>query len=506
MNNHLFTDVRNRTSVRLLTVAASVLLSLFSIWLHEHPNNDAFTYIRTAEIALHDGISGAYEHYEWAHFSVLMAAVHSISGLSLLNAAYLINILLFALLCASFVSVVATMTQSNRVVWLAAVVILLYPHLNEFRPYIIRDTGFLAFMLLSLLHLLYYSRSLRLRYGIIFIAATLAASLFRPEALVYLFLSPVAVLFNSIHPISDRRKAWYRLQTLTLLLAVLASTLFALGVMDLGSQLQSFSTIYAPFLPNLEQLMGINNTALSHALFGEYASQFVGNYVGWFLIAGLIALLVACVIDSLGLVVAPLLLFGLWRRHINIPAHAAGVLVTYFLVSALILLAFVLLTRFVTTRYTLLLCTLLLMLLPLLIDRLWSLAAASMRLRRFGVLMAVVALYSALDAHVSFGASKAHITQGAAWIAQYTRQNAPLLTNEFYIAYESGRIIDYDLIERNISAETIQAARPGTIVAITPRRDIMEYVEQAMQRGELRLLQRFDAERGADLLVLEKEL
>jgi hypothetical protein len=506
MNNYPFTGSRNLALVQLATLIASLLLSLLAIWLHEHPNNDTYTYIRTADLALKHGLASAYAHYEWAHFSVLIGALHKVSGLSLLNAAYVINASLFALVCTSFVSLVANFTQSNRAVWIAAATILVYPHLNEFRPYIIRDIGFLAFMLISFLQLLHYNRTLKLRYSLTFIAATLIATLFRPEALLFLPLAPTALLFNKAHPVSGRRRAWLALQGFTVLLVAVASTLFALGTIDLGEQLQRYSAIYSPFLPNLQQLTGVNTIELNNALFGDYASQFVGNYTGWFLLAGLFALLIACIIDSLGLAVAPLLLFGLWRRHINIPNHANAVFMTYLLVSALILLAFVMLTRFITTRYTLLLCTLLLVMLPLIIDRVWSLAAANARLLRFGIFMSVVAVYATLDAHVSFGASKRHLDLATSWIVQYTRQSAPLLTNEFFIAYQSGRVINYDLTQRIISADTIQASAPGTIVAITPRGNLLEYFEQAVQEGELRLLQRFSAARGADLWVFEKEL
>lgn len=506
MNHYSLSGTRNLTFAQLATLIASLLLSLLAIWLQEHPNNDTYTYIRTADLALKNGLGSAYAHYGWAHFSVLIGALHKLSGLSLLNAAYVINASLFALVCTSFVTLVANFTQSNRAVWIAAAIILVYPHLNEFRPYIIRDIGFLAFMLISFLQLLHYSRTLKLRYALAFIAATLIATLFRPEALLFLPLAPTALLFNKAHPVSDRRRAWIALQGFTVLLTAVASALFALGTIDLGEQLQRYSTIYSTFLPNLQQLTGVSTVELNNALFGDYASQFVGNYTGWFLLAGLFALLIACIIDSLGLAVAPLLLFGLWRRHVNTPNHAYAVFMTYLLISALILLAFVLLTRFITTRYTLLFCTLLLAMLPLIIDRLWSLAAANARPVRFGIFMSVVTLYASLDAHVSFGASKRHLDQATSWIAQYTRPRAPLLTNEFYIAYQSGRVINYDLTQRNISAETIQASEPGTIVAITPRGNLVEYFEQAVQEGELRLLQRFSAARGADLWVFEKEL
>jgi hypothetical protein len=506
MNSRPLTGIRDIRAIQLGTLACSVLLSLLALWLNEQPNNDAYTYVRAAEIALRDGIADAYGHYDWAHFSVLIAAVHRLTGMSLFNAANLINTLLFAVISVVFVNLCAALAYSRRAVWLAAAVILLYPHLNEFRPYIIRDTGFLAFMLIGVLQLVWYNQAHRLRHGLGFIAATLIATLFRPEALIFLATMPAALLINHEHAVSLRRAAWLRLNGILASVLVLVLIVFAASPIQITSQLEGFSAIYAPFLGNLEQLIGINSTQLNNSLFGEYAAQYVGNYTGWFLLAGLVALLLACIVDSLGLAVAPLLAYGLMRRYVSLPQHAAKVLAATLLTAFLILLAFTLLTRFVTTRYTLLLCVLLLTMLPFIIDRLWSLAAAQGRLSGFGVLMAVLALYSALAAHVSFGASKAHIEAGNAWIVQYTRANAPLITNEFYIAYQSQRVPDYDRTQRDIEKAQLANAVPGTIIAVTPRRGTLALIEARLESGELRLLQRFAAERGADLYILEKEL
>lgn len=490
--------------VRLATATASLLLSVLALLLNDLPNNDAYTYVRAAELALESGLAAAYQHYQWAHLSVLMAGFQRFAGLDLFAAAWLINALLFALLSVAFVNLVAALTASRRVVWLAALCVLVYPHLNEFRSLIVRDTGFLAFSLVAVLQLVRYQQWLRIRYAAGFIAACLAASLFRPEALVFMLLTPAALLLDTRHELGTRCRIWLRLVGLALVLLITLAAAFALSGIDFAAQLHVFLEVYQPFLNNVVQLFSNVPADLETAVFGTYAAQFVGDYSHLFLLAGLAALVIACVVDSLGLAAAPLLLYGLLRRHLRLPGDAQRVILAWIAVSVLILLTFTLLTRFITTRYTLLLALLLLIYAPFVIDRAWSQAVARGRRRRFAVIMGLLLTYSVLDAHVSFGPPKQHLVDGTQWLVANTRETAPLLTNEMYIAYQSGRVTDYDRVQREMPADALLHATPGTIIAVLPRRSFAAVLESEVRRGALRRLHHEPAARGADLYIYEK--
>jgi len=89
--------------VRILGALISLLVSFFTLLNPSLPNDDAYAYIRTAEIALSDGINAAIQHYSWAGYSLLIAFV-SKAGIDLLTAAQLINAFFLSLLVYSFIS------------------------------------------------------------------------------------------------------------------------------------------------------------------------------------------------------------------------------------------------------------------------------------------------------------------------------------------------------------------------------------------------------------------
>lgn len=492
-------------NIRWLTALLSLLLSGLAIALNDMPNNDAYTYIRAGHIVLEQGISAAYQYHQWAHLSVLMAGIHTLTGLSLLSSAYLLNTVLFAMLSVAFVNLVAALATNRRTVWLAMIVVLVYPHLNEFRPYVIRDIGFLAFAMLAMLQLLLFNRSLQLRYGLMYVAYCLAGALFRPEIILMLFVGPVSLLMNKEIAEINRRRGFFRLQALAALCVLVLAGAFAALQFDIQQLLGAFVAIYQPFLSNVRALF-VPDAAFASAAFGDYAAQFVENYSGLFLFSGLLTVLIAVILESLGLVVAPLLAAGLWRQFPRIDSNGRHILLLWGGTALFILIGFIFLTRFSTTRYTLLLAMVLLVVVPFIIDHLWRQASARGQNRLFYMVAGLLLSFQLIDSHVSMGASRAHLEHAQQWIQGNTRSNATFLTNEIYLAYESGRVEDFEKVRRDMPPETLLQVPAGSILALTPRRSFEAFMQAEIDRGALRLLQRFPAERGADLLVFEKVL
>ncbi|ALO45000.1 hypothetical protein [Pseudohongiella spirulinae] len=493
------------TMIRVFTVLMSLFLSWLAVTLHSQPNTDAYTYIRAADMALQAGIPAAYEHHQWAHLSVLIALLTKLTGIDLLQSAYVISALMYAFLSLCFVNLVAALAPTRRVVWLATIVILSYPHINEFRSYIIRDIGFLAFMLAAMLQLLQYNRSLLMRHVSLFIVFCLSASFFRPEALLFMFVTPVSLLMNRLLSENNRRRGFLRLESTALLLCALLLALVAWRESGLVSQLFSFASIYQPFLSNINIYFSGSDT-ISRAVFGEYGAQFSDQYTGLFLLTGLLSVLLASIIESLGWVAGGFLAYGLYRRYVKVEHTAMNIVLLWAGTALFILVAFILLTRFMTTRYTLMLGTTLLIFVPFIIDRAWSVSIANGRQKRFVGILILAGLFAFIDSHISFGDDKSHLDSALQYIQTQTRQDAPLLTNEIYLAYSSGRVNDYEHIHRDMNAGEFMQAPVGTIVAVTVRRSFQSQLEAEIQRGALRLIEVFPAQRGGDFMIFEKEL
>lgn len=477
--------------IRWWAIVASLLLSLLHALLNPMPNVDAFTYVRTAEVYLEQGLFAAFAWYPSATYPVLIAWIHQLTGLNLFVSGQVINALVYALLTYTFITLVmeihrrADTTGTDRIALIAAITILAFPQLNEYRYFLIRDIGALAFLLMGLLQLMRVERERWLQHALLFSLFTLAAALFRAEALVYLLLGPCTLLLNT--HMERRVRSMQALGMLGVALALVAVVLVATRVagMDLPAVLERMIAVYQPFLAaTAESLDGVNSP-ISDAVFGEYAADYSGQYIVLFLITGLAAILVLKLITGFGIPALLLILQGFRSGSAPRGNPAMHQAFLYAGVAFLIMLAFLLLTRFLSTRYTLVFCVTLLLVVPFVIEALWQ------RTRAIRSLLLLLLLYCGVDAHISFGDSKEAVQQASDWLVANTPGDATVVTNSTYLAYHSRRVPDYDQTSRYIDHETILNAPFGALLAFSLDRNVDELLDHSLEFRRIELVRSF---------------
>lgn len=196
--------VRPRTAVSLsmpsvygLVACASILLSLWSAYAQYIPNPDAMYYLRSAEMFADGRWREGFQIFRWPLYSLAIASVMSVTGVSALVACQVINAVLDAATALLFVALVARFASGSRqVVFWAAFFVLLHPKLAQVRPSVIRDHGFYTFFLLALYLVVLdlAQRRVALKLGIF--GAIVLACLFRPEAAALFLLIPAFYIFN----------------------------------------------------------------------------------------------------------------------------------------------------------------------------------------------------------------------------------------------------------------------------------------------------------------------
>lgn len=488
--------------IRLIAVAASLLLSLFSLVLQEIPNSDAYTYARTADIFLSEGLRAAYQHYSWASYSVLIGIV-SWTGLDVFTAGLLVNALFYALLVYSFLSIVREISDSKELLALSAVCILVYPQLNEYRELIIRDIGFWALSLLALWQYLAYVRTQELRRAIVFAGAFLLAASFRAEALAYLALTPLALLFDASLERDKRRLLLLKLYGVVVALAITLLAFLALTGLNVAQLFVEFASIYEPFVSGNFTLNDEERALLGSLLFTDYAATFSREYIEMFLLAGMIAILIANLISALGGPYLLVLLTGVFTKQIRLQRHLAVPMLFYICINLVILLGFLLLTRYLSSRYAMLMCILLMLFVPITLLHLLENARQSNR-NAVRYLVAIFLAYCAVDSYYSFGESKSYVNDSIEWLAENTDSSAGMLTNNHAIAYFSGRVADYDQINRNLSEAEVLASEVGDTIAAELTFETRLLLERDSVADKLRLLAAFPDSEESRILLFER--
>tara|TARA_B110000858_G_scaffold196515_1_gene255508 strand:- start:13807 stop:15321 length:1515 start_codon:yes stop_codon:yes gene_type:complete len=479
--------------IRWIAVGASLVLSIFTLLLQEIPNSDAYIYARTAEIFLVDGIVAAYQHYSWATYSILIGIV-SLTGLDIFSAGLFVNAVFYAILIYAFLSIVKEINDSEPLLVIAAICILVYPQLNEYRGLLIRDIGFSALSLVALWQYLLYAKTQSLHCAIIFCACLLLAASFRAEAIAYLLFVPLALLFDSRLNTSARKRLLLRMYALLISLSIGLLLFLALLGLDVTQLFIKFASIYEPFITGSFTLSDEQRALLGSLLFSEYAATFSREYIELFLFAGMISILLANLFTAIGGPYLIILTIGLFKHHLHLNREVAIPVAFYICINFLILLGFIIITRYLSSRYAMLMCILLVLLVPGVVLHILESARASGRKSRVYII-AVFFSYCAIDSYYSFGESKAYVRDSIEWMAQNTDASSGLVTNNHAIAYFSGKVEDYDLVQKNLTEEEILSSAIGDTIAAEFTFETKNLLDSNALAGKLKLLKYFpDAE------------
>ncbi len=486
-----------------LAVLLSCVFSLAVILQHPLLNDDAYKYLRAAELFNSDGARAVLESFEWFNYAILIALVDKVLPGGAIAAAHTLDTALYALLTYAFMLLVRELRDTPLVRLFAAACILALPLTNEMRFFLIRDAGYWAFALLSLVFLIRHNRDGAPKMAFYWSITLLAACVFRLEGLLLLALAPLSLLLpDTMLSLQERANRCGRL--VGILAAVVLSVLLVsmLAGISLPDLIGYAYRHYLPRLSNLPALLGGTAGDVGAALFtpDNYpGSDNTGLTLATALFGYCLALIMTLV-EALSLPFVILLLAGrFFPRPFLPPVQARRALGTYVAVTAASLLLFILIMHFMTQRYVTLLALLLLTQAPLLLDDLHARVESSPgQLRHFYIGVVAIGFFFLIDSLVSFGYSNRHIEDGIAWTRERLPEGAQLRTNNFAIAYHSGRIPDYELTVRD-AAQVAADSNPGDYLLLeVDRGAALDVIDSD---PALVPLQRFTNERDDAVLV-----
>ena len=438
--------------IRVLAIAVSVFFSWIVIAGQVVLNDDAYSYLKAAELFASQGLGATLGAYGWYGYSVIISLVDSILPTSLVNSAHIFNTLCFALLVWSFITLVSEFTPSREARFFAAIVILCFPTINEMRYALVRDFGYWACCLTAMVQLIRYSRTGYILHAVGWVLSMGVAVFFRLEGLLLVLLTPFALLAGWRDQPSSGSSLFFKLVSILLGCTVLILLLFITAGVNLADIFRFAYRWYLPLLADYPgTLMGAaENTSLSFHI-SEQIQVFTGKGL-IILFLGYCYAVAANLVLALGPLFTVFLLFGSVTRWQATRQTLNASWLFYLAGSLLALVIFVSIMQFLTTRYAVMAALLLLLLLPLQLDSLYNAARESGRKSIFHGVFSAMVFYLVIDSLFSFGYSKAYFSEAIAWSHENLGDNEHLLTNSAAIAYHSGRVNDYDEVPMDIAS------------------------------------------------------
>ncbi len=433
--------------IRIIGIVLSCCFSIIIITGSPIPNDDAFSYLRAAELFSQQGLNATLVNYGWYWYSVLIACMASLLPIGLMYAAHLVNMLALAVLVYAFITLVMEFNQSSSVKVFAAAVILCYPTINEMRYFLIRDFAYWALCLSALTQFIRFAKSGRLANAWGWTLTMAVAVLFRLEGLILLAITPFSLLISGVSPVQKKTARLFTLLFIMLASALAILIIFALAGINL---FEIFNFTYRWYLPLLNEYPDTLSNAAENVALSLHISEQIEIFTGKgmvVLVFGYFYALTSTLVMTISPPVCVFLFYGWISGRLGLSSENKWPWLFFFGSALLVLLIFVSIMQFLTTRYAVLAALLLLTLLPLLIENLYQLSIQEKSVKRFKIFFVSLALFFAADSLVTFGYSKTYIRQAGDWARENIAEDNKVQTNSFAVAYFSGLIADYDDIE-----------------------------------------------------------
>jgi len=489
----------SRLPAHLLLAAASLAMSGLAMLREPLVNEDGIPFLLQSEGIL-GAMSGAAESTVtgWSLYAVLIAALQWLTGLGSIASAQLLDAALLVMLTLCFATLLEQIGTERRFFFWGALALLLFPRLNEFRAHIAADLGFWAFLVASLVPLARYLGSHRWEHAVGWALLTAVASAFRPEAVVFGALLPLACLAPGAE--APRLQAMIRLYAALLGLAVpplVAAARFGFvpPVADLvfGSVQSMLHGIASGF------------SAASAHLGSTVLDQRASGMAGASLMAALAMVLLLELLRSLGLGYALLLGWAMLTRRSLLPEGGRGLQRSLAMAGLVIAGGFVAAQQFVGGRQLMPLCLALVVPCAFAARELLLAALQSPRptAARIGLGVLVVALLA--DGFLSVGSRRSYLPESIAWIQKSVPPGSRVFSNDHRLAYYSGGKVAWDDVPSAAGqiASGI-AAVSGTDYWLIHLRPGDEVLEAGIARygASLVPVARFGEQGGPSVLVL----
>lgn len=413
--------------IRLLTAIISLLLSAFAYYYDDIINRDGVMYMEMVQAYLDGGLASMTDIYDWPFFAMLVAWLSKLSTLPIDLSANIINSVLFMTFTDALLLISHRLLPTIRQVSIAAILILCFYSINEYRDFMIRDIGYWAFCSLALYQLMRYQLKPNFHTALQWQACALLAILFRVEGIVLLLLMPFFAV-SSRH-VKTSLYQLFQLHSLNVMIGIL----LLIAAVSLTDWVNAFDKIsdYLAYL-NTEALQ-LRLEERLNVMEKHILTPFSAEYSALILFSGLIAMLLFKLAEGISGY------YGLiWLASLKLkspaPQHAyRKILWGFVAVNILILLAFLFKQYFVVFRYCVMaIVGLFLLMLPRMaevIDSTWL----NRRNWLFG-LFAFLIFAGFVDAYHTTN-SKTYIKNTAIWANQHLSHDSRIATDDEFIQY-----------------------------------------------------------------------
>jgi len=417
--------------IRTLTVLGMIICSWIQYIQFGKLNIDTVIYLESAKAMASGNWDIAFEIYNWPFYAWCIANTHMLTSLNFELSAQLLNIIFFGVTTASFLKIIQLSNGRTIEILLGAAVLFSARHIvGAMLTMQLRDEGFWAFFLVSLVFFIRFTQGQRYSDALLWQVSILIATLFRIEGIAYLLFLPFCLY--TLKPLPNKLKLFSWCFHLTIIATVVA--LILMTYFDQGHyiNISRIEEIY----PSIAWLTISNQFTNKADAFAIILGQYLDHYATISLIVTLIIAILIKSINTIGVVNLSLLTLSLIKRKLQINPEAFRVIVSAICISLLILLFIEIRSFVIVGRYTAPLSFLILLLVPFSMSALWSYRKVFPQ--SITIVYLCLALFMSVNLYKNIRPTTRdidYLKQASIWLNQRNQTKAPVLYDNILSRY-----------------------------------------------------------------------
>src|SRR3989344_2431427 len=432
------TSSTTESMLRTIFTCLAFLIAIRVMYIqHGAINPDSVLYFEAAKLFSIGEWKQGVALFSWPLYSALIAVLHNLTGLSVEASAQWLTAIFFAITTFSFITLIR-LAGGNKTTTICGASLLLSSSyiVGDVLPMLLRDQGFWAFLLASLVFFIKFYRDGKLQNALLWQVSCILAMLFRIEAITFLALLPFALFVNTSLAKKERLMRFVKAHTLNLLavaaLLIMLIAMPSLSPADFGRLQEIWALSTKGF-----QLISLQFTEKSTLMGNDVLGPYLDDYGSIGLVMALIGIVLMKTINTAGWLAVGLIALGLKDKKARIKPDTQLIFIFVSSLALLNMLAILLRSYVLSSRYIIALGFILLIFSSFALAALFNSVKAdsvktSTRHPKKWLLVLVIAILC-----LSFVRNIVPKRQGYAYekeAVEWVKQNTPKSSSIFYVS------------------------------------------------------------------------
>ncbi len=306
----------NEDKLAFILAFLGALLAWHIIYIQQGwVNVDSLIYFEAARLFSIGEWKHGVETFKWPLYSLLISTVERFTHLSIQVSAQLLDMLFFAITTFSFAKLIQ-LTGGNKITILCGVFLLFSSSyiVGDVLPMLLRDQGFWAAFLTSLVFFIRFHRTNKLNDALLWQISAIIAMLFRIEAITFLACMPMLVMIRNEYSLREKFKQFIMINMITMvslfLIVGMLITIPSVTLSDFG-RLKEAVTIFPRMLTDIALMFTNKAQIMGEQVLGYYFADY--GLMG--VILTLVAILSLKIINIITLPVISIFYLSYINRH-----------------------------------------------------------------------------------------------------------------------------------------------------------------------------------------------